>query len=173
MRLGALALVASGACVALGACRGKKAADDAKPADAAAPVPDRISGTLTVDGKPLAIGQCRPGRDASIHVDLVTAAGVLRFVPYEPKMFWNPRPESTDRGAPLACTDLQRSWGGATRADGTTYFRGRLIFSCKGEAGAITGDVTVDCGNISPLERKLLDEGRQRKLDELKRPGTP
>ena len=184
MRPGALALlVAGGACGALGACRGKPAADDAGPAAgsaSAAPrpaVPDQLSGTLTLDGKPLAMVKCRPGRDTSIYVDLVTSAGVLRYVPYDPQLFWNPRSDSTERGAAMPCR-LRRSWGGATRPDGTTYFRGQLIFSCKSEAGTLAGDVTLDCGNISPIERKLLDAGRQQKLDEqeldeLKGPARP
>jgi hypothetical protein len=106
----------------------------------------------------------------SIYVDLVTAAGVLRFIPYVPEMRWNPRPESGEPGAAVACR-LQRSWGGGSRPDRTTYFRGQLIFSCETAAGTLAGDVTLDCGNISPLERKLLDEGRQQKLEELKLEG--
>jgi hypothetical protein len=138
-------------------------------------VPDQISGTLTFDGRPLAIKSCRPGQAGGlVHVDLVTASGALRFVAYDAsQMFWNSQPESTERGAPLPCTELRRSWGGGPRPDGTAYFRGRLVFSCRGAAGAVAGDVTVDCGNISPLERQLLDQNRQQKLDELERPGTP
>jgi hypothetical protein len=191
VRLGALGLLAAScACVVVAAgagagaagCRGKPATDD-EPATASGsgsgsgstavprpPVPDQISGTLTLDGKPLAISKCRPGRDVSIYVDLVTAAGVLRFVPYVPEMRWNPRPESAEPGVAVACR-LQRSWGGGSRPDRTTYFRGQLIFSCKTATGTLDGDVTLDCGNISPLERKLLDEGRQQKLEELKLEG--
>lgn len=148
------------------------------PADAAAlvaprpEVPDQIEGALTLDKKPLAIAACRPGREASIYVDLVTAVGALRFLAYESKqMYWNPRPESLERGTAVPCTDLRRSWGGGTRPDGSTYFRGHLIFTCRGAAGTLVGDVTVDCGDITPLERRLLDESRQKKLDELKDAG--
>jgi hypothetical protein len=164
------------ACAGLAAC-GKKGADDKeqKPPPAAeaqprAEVPDKIEGKLTLDGKPLAITKCRPGRAASIYVDLVTEVGALRFLPYQSKqMYWNPRPEWDERGLPVECTDLRRSWGGGTRDDGTTYFRGQLIFSCRGAPGVLAGDVTVDCGDITPLERRLLDESRRRKLDELDR----
>jgi hypothetical protein len=145
----------------------------AAPSPPPAPAPDRISGTLKIAGKPVAIERCRPGREASIYVDLVTARGALRFLAYEDRtMFWTSRPDSTERGAPLACSDLRRSWGGATRPDGSTYFRGQIIFSCRGAIGAVVGDVTVDCGNISALERKLLDESRRRKRDELAAPGS-
>jgi hypothetical protein len=152
------------------ACRGEKqdAPDRAGPGDAAPRpvVPDAITGKLALDGKPLAITACGPGRDGSIFVDLVTAAGTLRWVAYEDhRMFWN--------GAPLDCGQVGRSWGGGTRPDGTTYFRGRLIFSCKGAVGTLDGDVTLDCGNIDSFERKKLDENRQQSLDDQRRGSAP
>lgn len=149
----------------------KSAEDKPKAEPARLVVPDKLSGTITRNGAPLALAKCRPGREAAIYVDLVTPDGALRFLAYEGmQLFWNPAPDRAGRGAPLACTKLDRSWGGATRPDGTTYFRGRLDFVCSGDAGAFAGAVDVDCGNISPLERKLLDDGRQRKRDELDPP---
>jgi len=117
-----------------------------------AAVPDRIEGTLTVDGAPVAITACRPGRGVTTFVELVTAKGTLRFE--NKQLAWN--------GQVLDCTKLDRSWGGGQRPDGSAYFRGTLRFAC----GAITGDVTVDCGNITPTERGQLDANRQQMLDE-------
>lgn len=139
----------------------------------APPVPDKIEGTLTLDGKPLEVVKCRPGRDGTIYLDLVTAAGALRFVGGEAaQMYWNPRPDANERGAAVACSIPHRSWGGGTRDGGATYFRGELAFACRGAPGApgaIEGKVSIDCGDISPLERQLLDESRRRKRDELER----
>jgi hypothetical protein len=171
-------LVLLGLASALG-CKGKPAGegkpappDAARAAAAAAapapPVPDKIEGTLTLDGKPLEVTRCRPGRDGTIFLDLVTAAGALRFVGGEgTKMYWNPRPDSAERGAAIECSIPHRSWGGGTRADGTSYFRGELAFSCRGSAGAFEGKLSADCGNITPMERSLLDESRRKKRDEL------
>lgn len=181
MRPGARALFACASCAAFlvvgaaGLGCGKKADDKADPqgsGSAPAVEPDRYVGALSLDGKPLEITRCRPGHNESqaIHLDLVTTAGVLRFVPYVPQMRWNPKPDSTEPGAPIECTDLQRSWGGGNRPDGTTYFRGRLIFYCKFGTSVIAGDVNVDCGNITPLERKLLDENQKKNRDKVSTP---
>jgi hypothetical protein len=181
MRPPALALLGIACSAALSpGCKGDRA-DEARPpplppadAGSAAPrpaVPDKIDGTLMLDGKPLEIVRCRPGRDTAIYVDLVTASGALRFVGGEAtRMYWNPKPDATERGAAIECEIPHRSWGGGTRKDGATYFRGELAFSCRGPAGALEGKVSVDCGNISPLERKLLDDGRRRKREELASP---
>ncbi len=177
---GTLALLGLAAVIA---CKGKQAgearptpADAARaavaPADAAPrpAVPDKIEGTLTLGGKPLEVTRCRPGRDGSLYLDLVTAAGALRFVGGEAtRMYWNPRPDAAERGAAIECSIPHRSWGGGTRADGSSYFRGELAFSCRGPAGAFEGKLSADCGNISPLERNLLDESRRRKREELDR----
>ncbi len=153
------------------ACEGKPPAGD--PAGGAPPrpaVPDRIEGTLALDGKPLAITGCRPGHQGTVYVDLVTAAGALRFVGGEAeRMFWNPRPDANERGAPIECSIPHRSWGGTRRQDGTTYFRGELAFACRGPAGALDGKVSLECGNITPLERALLDDGRRRRREAQER----
>jgi hypothetical protein len=180
MRPPALALLGLACSVALAPACGRKktrrgephAAGDAAPgtpaADRRAPVPDRIEGTLTLDGKPLAITACRPGRDPQLHVDLVTAAGALRFVSGEAeRMFWNPQPGAGTRGEAIACSIPHRSWGGGTRKDGAAYFRGELAFSCRGVPGAIEGKVSLDCGDISPIEREGLDAQRRQKREEL------
>lgn len=115
-------------------------------------VADRIDGTLTVDGAPVAITTCRPGRGVTTFVELVTAKGTLRFE--NKQLSWD--------GKLLECTKLDRSWGGGQRPDGSAYFRGTLRFAC----GAISGDVTVDCGGITSTERAQLDANRQQMLDE-------
>jgi hypothetical protein len=189
MRTPARALLALLAIAGIAACKDKRS-DEAKPvpvpvpADAGRPAePDKLEGTLTLDGKPLELVKCRPGREGSIYVDLVTAAGALRFVGGEAaQMYWRPGPDGSARGAPpergipergipIECSIPHRSWGGGTRADGSTYFRGELAFSCRGAAGVLDGKVSVDCGNISPLERRLLDESRDRKREELRPAG--
>jgi hypothetical protein len=171
----ALLGIACGAAIAA-ACSDRKA-DEAKPPPSgdAAPrpvVPDRIEGTLSRDGKPLELVRCRPGHEGTVYVDLVTAAGALRFVGGEAEhMYWNPRPEANERGTPIDCSIPYRSWGGARRdEDGTAYFRGELAFSCRGAAGAFTGRVSLECGNISPLERSLLDDGRRRRREATGKP---
>jgi hypothetical protein len=158
------ALVLLGVAWACG-CKGREAADEK-----AAPrpvVPDKIEGTLALDGTPLPIVGCRPGHDGTVYVDLVTASGALRFVSGESEqMYWNPRPDANVRGAPVACSIPHRSWGGTRRPeDGTTYFRGELAFSCRGAAGEFVGKVSLECGNISPHERALLDDGRRRRRE--------
>ncbi|MDX2087991.1 MAG: hypothetical protein SFX73_09080 [Kofleriaceae bacterium] len=132
---------------------------------AAPAVPDKIEGTLSVDGKPVAITGCRPGRATTTFVELLTAEGVLRFE--DRQLFWQVDPKAVSRGEVLSCTKLDRSWGGGTRTDGSAYFRGLLRFECTG-VRAISGDVTVDCGNITPTERGQLDANRQHMLDEQK-----
>lgn len=134
MRLAALGLL-----VALTAC-GKTEAPRSK----------EITGTLSVAGKSLAPTQCRPGRNLTTFVEVVTPDGTLRFE--DQKLFW------TDE--PLTCTRLDRSWGGGTRLDKTSYWRGTLSFDCKRGADVITGDLTLDCGNITAQERAQLDSQR-------------
>jgi hypothetical protein len=144
---------------ALAACSSKKPEPPVRDDAAVAPrpvVPDQIRGTLALDGAPLAITACKPGRDTAIHVDLVTARGTLRWIAYEEhKVLWN--------GAPVACARLTRTWGGGTRpTDRTTYVRAQLGFEC----GPLRGELELECGNIDPFERKLLDESRQKHLEE-------
>jgi len=117
-----------------------------------------VLGTLTLDGQPLEIRACRPGRGVTTYVELVTAKGTLRFE--DRQLFWSADPAG-GRGDALACERLDRSWGGGTRTDGTSYFRGQLIFACRGPVGALAGDVTVDCGGITPEERAQLDRNRR------------
>lgn len=137
MRAGlALALTAAAAC-------SRAAPDDG-------PRPDAVTGTLTLDGAALGIDRCVPGRTGgALHLDLVTARGTLRYVPYQAaQVIW--------AGAPVPCTRLERSWGGGSRADGSSYFRGRIVLAC----GPLAGDLTADCGAITPEERRDLDAHR-------------
>jgi hypothetical protein len=181
MRPPALALLGIACSAALGAAckcegKGRRATRDAAsaptPRDAAPRpvVPDKIEGWLTLDGKPLEILRCRPGHEGTVYIDLVTAAGALRFVGGETeRMFWNADPDANRRGAPLDCSIPHRSWGGGQRADGTAYFRGELALECQGPPGALRGKVALDCGNIDSYERGLLDERRREKREELDR----
>lgn len=126
--------------------------------------PREVTGTLSRDGAPLAITACRAGRGVTTYVELVTAAGKLRFE--DRQLFWSHDPAAVSRGEPLACDQLDRSWGGGQRVDGTSYFRGHLIFTCRGAAGAFAGDVTVECGGVTAEERAQLDRNRADHLAE-------
>lgn len=129
--------------LALAACKREKPAASAE-----------VQGTLSIEGKPVAVTACRAGRGVTTYVELATGSGTLRFE--DQKLFWS--------GDALVCEKLDRSWGGGMRKDGTAYFRGHLIFVCKGAPGAITGDLTIDCGKITPEERAQLDRGREDTL---------
>ena len=140
------------------------ACSDKKP-----PPASEVQGTLSLDNKPLAVTQCRAGRGVTTYVELVTAQGKLRFE--DKQLFW-----STDihagRGDKLECTKLDRSWGGGMRKDGTSYFRGHLMFNCLGPAGAITGDLTADCGGTTAEERQSLDENSRKAREEQQQQGS-
>ncbi|MBA3397243.1 MAG: hypothetical protein H0T89_31745 [Deltaproteobacteria bacterium] len=119
-----------------------------------------VSGMLALDGKPLVVTRCVPGRGVTTFVELVTAAGKLRFE--DRQLFWNRDVEAVTRGDQLECEKLDRSWGGGQRPDGSSYFRGTLDFRCTGTAGALVGNVTADCGQITAEERRSLDENRDK-----------
>ena len=126
------------------------------------PTPE-VTGSLSLDGKPLTVSSCRAGRGVTTYVEVLTAQGKLRFE--DKQLFW-----ATDvaagRGDKLECQKLDRSWGGGMRTDGTAYFRGHLIFACRGPAGAVTGDLMIDCGRITAEERASLDKNRTDMLSE-------
>lgn len=117
-----------------------------------------ITGTLSIGGRDVASAMtCRPGAAVHIFVDIVTPEGTLRFE--DQKL--------TLGGAPLACTKLDRSWGGGRRPGNVAYWRGTLAFECTGEAGRVVrGDLALDCGNITPAERAALDANRKTLRDE-------
>lgn len=117
-----------------------------------------VVGTLVVDGKAVPVVACRPDHAVHVYVELVTASGVLRFE--DGGLYWNPDREAVSRGPKLTCTKLDRSWGGGNRVDGTSYWRGTLDFAC----GTVTGDLSLDCGDITPEERQSLDDNRRKAL---------
>ncbi|HLL22234.1 MAG TPA: hypothetical protein VK427_08880 [Kofleriaceae bacterium] len=121
------------------------------------PAPTEVRGSLSIDGKPLAPTACRVGRGVGTYAEVVTAQGKLRFE--DKQLFWT-TDAKVGRGETLACDKLERSWGGGMRTDGTAYFRGHLIFTCTGTAGAIVGDLELDCGGITAEERAQLDKSR-------------
>ena len=146
------------------------------------PPSPEVRGTLSLDGKPLTIAKCRAGRGVTTYVELETAEGKLRFE--DKQLFWA-SPGSAgahsdadaSRGlddARLECTKLDRSWGGGLRKDGTSYFRGHLIFACRAPTGQpITGDVQVDCGGITDEERRELDRNRdEMRKQQQQQPGS-
>ena len=110
------------------------------------PVTADVTGTLTVDRALARLVRCRPGQAVHVFVEVDTALGTLRFG--EGKLFWN--------GSEKACSKLDRSWGGGIRADGSAYFRGTLAFRC----GGLIGDLSLDCGQITPDEGAELARNR-------------
>ncbi|HEU0031710.1 MAG TPA: hypothetical protein VFQ53_13825 [Kofleriaceae bacterium] len=118
--------------------------------------PDVVRGTLTIAGKPETLGACKPGHAPATFVEVVGSTGTLHYE--STKLSWN--------GEVLACAKLDRSWGGGTRLDGTSYWRGTLSFRCTGAPGEIAGDLTLDCGNITAAERAQLDANRKQMQDE-------
>lgn len=121
------------------------------------PASPEVRGTFSLEGKPLVVTQCRAGRGVTTYVELVTAQGKLRFE--DKQMFWST--SDPGRGDRLECTKLDRSWGGGLRKDGTSYFRGHLMFACRGPAGQqLAGDVQLDCGGITADEHAELDKNR-------------
>ena len=117
---------------------------------------DVFTGTLVVDGRPVALTGCRPGRSVHTFVEVVTAVGTLRFE--DQRLYWNPVPDAITRGDLLTCSKLDRSWGGGNRGDGTSYWRGTLAFTCSG----YSGDLVLDCGDITATERAQLDANRKQ-----------
>lgn len=105
-----------------------------------------VTGTVLVGGVPAALLDCRPGHTHRVFVEVDTSIGVLRFA--AGTLAWN--------GIALGCQKLDRSWGGGIRRDGTAYFRGHLAFRCA----PVAGDLTLDCGRITPAEAAALERNR-------------
>lgn len=145
----------------IGACGGKSEEPVVVEITGTASATDVVKGSLSVDGKPTTLGACKPGHSVHPFVELVTSMGKLRFE--DQQLYWNPT-ASAGRGAHLACSKLDRSWGGGVRmpGDGSSYWRGKLWFTC----GPITGDLELDCGNITADERRQLDGKRQDLLED-------
>lgn len=105
-----------------------------------------VTGTLSFDGAPAQLVRCRPGHAVNVFVEVDTSVGTLRFG--DGALSW--------RGGEQTCQKLDRSWGGGVRRDGTAYFRGTLSFRC----GTLAGDLTLDCGQISPQEGAEIAKNR-------------
>ncbi len=118
-----------------------------------------MQGTLVIAGETVTVTKCRPDHAFTTYVVLENARGAVRFE--DKRMFWSASdPEGATQGHPLDCTKLERSWGGGVRLDNTAYWRGTLAFDCKDGATQLTGQLTLDCGNITPEERAQLDKQR-------------
>jgi hypothetical protein len=131
--------------------------------------PDKLEGTLTVDGAPATLTACRPGHAVHTFVEVATSKGKLRFE--DRRLYWHRDPDAITRGDELSCDKLDRSWGGGFRADGTAYWRGTLAFSCTGPA-TVSGNLVLDCGHITAQERSQLDSNRQQLLDKQQGSGS-
>ena len=135
-----------------------------KSAPARAP---EVTGTLSVGGEALSPLTCRPGRAAHTFVEVVSPRGILRFEDRE--LSWATDVNAVGAGTKLACTKLDRSWGGGSRPDGSVYWRGILVFECTLGTTAVRGDLDLDCGNITPEERQQLDGQRDTMRDEQRK----
>ncbi|HEY0990592.1 MAG TPA: hypothetical protein VGD80_26250 [Kofleriaceae bacterium] len=129
-----------------GACSNKPEPPPARSEGRAEEATADVTGTLTVDGAAARPVRCRPAHAVHVYVEVDTALGTLGF--REGKLFWN--------GTEKACSKLDRSWGGGIRADGSAYFRGTLAFRCEG----LVGDLSLDCGQITPDEGAELAKNR-------------
>lgn len=152
--------------IALAACNSDKPSEPTRKPGAG----DVITGTLAVDGQPQTMLACNAGHSPHVFVEVLTTSGRLRFE--EQVLYWTTDTAATDRGDPLACEQLDRSWGGGTRMDGTSYFRGTLVFRCTRGKMPFIGDMTIDCGNITAGEREGLDRNRREYLEERQRAGS-
>ncbi len=130
---------------------------------------DVVKGTISVDGQLAVLGACKPGHSVRPFVELVTSKGKLRFE--DQTLYWNPVADAPTRGQRLDCSKLDRSWGGGVRlpGDGSSYWRGKLWFVC----GAVTGEIELDCGNITAKERTELDGKREDLLDQQRGSAQP
>jgi hypothetical protein len=99
-----------------------------------------------VDGAPAQLLRCRPGHAVHVFVEVDTSKGTLHFG--EGELAWN--------GSRVACSKLDRSWGGGVRRDGSAYFRGTLAFRCE----HVAGELSLDCGGITPEEGAELANNR-------------
>jgi hypothetical protein len=124
---------------------------------------DRLTGVLRVGEHAVALTGCHAGKVEHVFVDVLTAEGTLRF--QEEELYWNREADGT-RGPRLDCSKLDRSWGGINRDDGTSVFRGALAFRCTLGATAVTGDLEVECGQLTADERARLDLDREDMRDE-------
>ncbi|MBC7977757.1 MAG: hypothetical protein H7138_22490, partial [Myxococcales bacterium] len=113
-----------------------------KPEPATSPMAPEVAGRVTVGATAATLQRCRPGHAGRVFVEVDTSLGTLRFG--EGKLHWN--------GEEQRCDKLDRSWGGGLRQDGSAYFRGTLAFRC----GTLDGELTLDCGQITPAERAEL-----------------
>jgi hypothetical protein len=131
-----------------------------------------VTGTLSLEGKTVTVTKCRPDRGAEgVYVVMETSGGALRFE--GKKLWWNRDDnEGFAPGAALDCKKLDRSWGGGTRLDGTSYWRGTLAFDCSDGPKTATGALTLDCGNITAEERASLDAQRTKMRDDQKASGS-
>jgi hypothetical protein len=119
-----------------------------------------VTGTFEAKGAAVTVTKCRPDHDVDgTYVVMETAAGALRFT--NKQLWWNGSDtEGFAPGAVLDCKRLDRSWGGGLRNDGTSYWRGTLSFDCHDGPNTYTGNLTLDCGNLTPEERASLDKQR-------------
>lgn len=133
--------------VALAACKGATASKE-------------VTGSFEAKGAAVTITKCRPANNGDgTFVVMETPKGALRFA--NKQLWWNgDDPEGFAPGAVLECTKLDRSWGGGLRTDGTAYWRGTLAFDCHDGPNTYKGNLTLDCGNITPEERASLDKQR-------------
>ena len=155
--------------VALAAC-GDPQRDAPREVIGSASAGDKITGTFSVGGAPQTILACNAGHGEHVFVELLTTSGRLRFE--DQNLYWTTDTAAIKRGDKLTCAKLDRSWGGGTRADDSSYFRGMLDFRCTLDTAALAGNVTIDCGNITAPERAQLDANRKTTLDQQRGSGS-
>ncbi|MBX3157368.1 MAG: hypothetical protein KF773_15440 [Deltaproteobacteria bacterium] len=140
-------------------------------------VPDKIAGKLHVNGVAQELVACVPGQtpapDPHTFVAVITRNGAVRFE--NQALHWSLDTTGKTRGEALTCEKLDRSWGGGEHREtpNTYYWRGKLSFRCRGNAGEITGELELDCGNLTAAEREKLDRQREDLLRRQQAPAVP
>jgi len=129
--------------------------------------PPEVTGTLVVGGETLSPLSCRPGRAVHTFVEVRSPKGILRFE--DKALYWTDDANAVGAGTRLTCGKLDRSWGGGSRPDGSSYWRGILVFECMNGETPLKGDLDLDCGNITAQERQQLDGQRENMRDEQRK----
>lgn len=123
---------------------------------------DKLVGTFSVGGVAQELVACKPGTTPDqdhTYVVVTTPNGALRFELAQ--LYWSADPTGKSQGEHLSCEKLDRSYRSRNRDNGSTIWLGMLDFRCTSHAGAVTGKLELDCGNITPTERAQLEADRK------------
>lgn len=123
-----------------------------------------VKGAATLDGKALAIRECalKDGFDG-VEVRLPTPEGVIVLA--DDELHWG-KLDSPLKGPELSCTRLEKDYMSG-KESGQMFWHGTLGFDCKVADRALAGDLTLECGTVSPEMRARLEQQKQELAGEL------